>query len=169
MCCTPFEYLLVDVKDYMGDDASDGNLCRAVFALDAAPVESVSAAFDRWCRGVLGRRLAKRLPSLMNLMEEPWMLAQTLREWEERNIRRGREEGIGIGVLRGREEERRLLCNQAARRFGGTTADAIRPLLGSMRDEAELAAVGVLIVDSETGTDLLDGMRRLAKSNGHRA
>ena len=195
-----FEYLLVDVKDYMGDDASDGNLCRAVFALDAAPVESVSAAFgrvvellreaadetlsrsfDRWCRGVLGRRLAKRLPSLMNLMEEPWMLAQTLREWEERNIRRGREEGIGIGVLRGRkegvdigvlrgrEEERRLLCNQAARRFGGTTADAIRPLLGSMRDEAELAAVGVLIVDSETGTDLLDGVRRLAKSNGHRA
>ena len=74
-----FEYRLVDVKAHMGDDASDGNLCRAVFALDAAPAESVSAAFarvvellreaadetlsrsfDRWCRGVLGRRLAKR-------------------------------------------------------------------------------------------------------------
>ena len=85
------------------------------------------------------------------------MLAQTLREWEERNIRHGRE------------EERRLLRNLAARRFGDTTADAVRPLLGSMRDEAGLAAAGVLIVDSETGSELLDGMRRLAKSNDHRA
>ena len=121
------------------------------------------------------------------------MLAQTLREWEESNIRRGREEGIGIGVRRGRkegvkrgrkegvkrgreegirrgrEESVRLLCNLAARRFGGATADAIRPLLGSMRDEAKLAAGGELIVDSETGTDLLDGMRCLARSNDSRA
>ena len=41
------EYRLVDVKARMGDDASDGNLCRAVFALDAAPAEGVPAAFGR--------------------------------------------------------------------------------------------------------------------------
>ena len=172
-------YRLVDVKAHMGDGAADGNLARAVFALDAARADGVSAAvervakllgeaadealsrsFRRWCRGVLGRRLTKRLPSLANLTEDPFMLAQTLREWEKRSIRRGREEG----VRRGREESARLLCNLAARRFGGATADAIRPLLGSMRDEISLAAVGALIVDSETGTELLDGMRRLAQS-----
>ena len=105
------------------------------------------------------------------------MLAQTLREWEQRNIRRGREEGreegidIGVrrGVKRGREAERRRLCGLAARRFGGTTAEAIRPLLGSMRDEAEFAAVGALIVDSETAAELIDGVRRLARSNDSRA
>ena len=85
------------------------------------------------------------------------MLAQTLQEWKERNIRRGRE------------EDRRLLCGLAARRFGGRMADALRPLLGSMRDEAGLKAVGVLIVDSETGAELIDGMRRLAQSNDSRA
>ena len=168
----------------MGDDATDGNLARAVFALDAARADGVPAAagrvaellgeaadealsrsFKRWCRGVLGRRLTKRLPGLANLTEDPFMLAQTLWEWERRSIRRGREEG----VRRGREESARLLRNLAARRFGGTTADAIQPLLGSMRDEAALAAVGALIVDSETGTELLDGVRRLARSNDHSA
>ena len=32
-------------------------------------------------------------------------------------------------------------------------ADAIRPLLGSMHDEAELVAVGVLIVEQQDGVD----------------
>lgn len=189
-----FAYRLVDVKGYAGDHASDGNLCRAVFALDAARPEDVAAAlarvaellreaadptltrlFERWCRGVLGRRFAKRLSNLANLMEEPPMLGQTLREWEQRNFRRGREEGVHIGVRRGREEgvrrgreeERRLLCSLAARRFGDATADAIRPLLGSLHDEARFAAVGALIVDSGSGAELLDGTRRLAKPNNH--
>ena len=185
-------YRLVDVKQHMGDDAADGNLARAVFALDAARADGVPAAagrvaellgeaadealsrsFKRWCRGVLGRRLTKRLPGLANLTEDPFMLAQTLWEWEKRSIRRGREEGVRRGreegVRRGREESARLLRNLAARRFDGATADAIRPLLGSMRDEAALAAVGALIVDSETGTELLDGVRRLARSNDHSA
>ena len=119
------------------------------------------------------------------------MLGQTLREWEQHNFRRGREEGIHIGVRRGREEgvrrgreegvrrgreegvrrgreeERRLLCSLAARRFGDATADAIRPLLGSLHDEARFAAVGALIVDSRSGAELLDGTRRLAKPNNH--
>ena len=187
-----FAYRLVDVKDYVGDDAADGNLCRAAFALDAASAEgapvsvgraaellgeasdgALSRSFELWCRGVSGRRLAKRLPRLANLTEEPLMLAQTLREWEEHNIQRGREEGlqlgreegVGIGVRR----ERRLLCGLAARRFGGATADAIRPLLGSMRGENELAAAGALIVDSGTAAELLDSIRRLARSNDSRA
>ena len=116
-----------------------------------------------------------------------------IRRGREEGIQRGRKEGIGIGVRRGRkegvkrgrkegiqrgreegirrgrEESVRLLCNLAARRFGGTTADAVKPLLGSMRDEAVLDAAGALIVDSGTGAELLDGMRRLARSSDSRA
>ena len=92
------------------------------------------------------------------------MLAETIREWEERNYRRGyeegrrlaREEGSGLGWL---------LCHMAALRFGDATADAIRPLLNSMRDEAQITAVGMLIIDSTTAAELVDGTRRLAKEN----
>ena len=74
------------------------------------------------------------------------MLAETIREWEEHNVKRGREEG--------REENRRLLCHMAALRFGDATADAIRPLLNSIRDGAQITAVGRLIIDSKTAEEL---------------
>lgn len=86
------------------------------------------------------------------------MLAETIRE--ERNVKRGREEG--------REENRRLLCHMVALRFGDATADAIRPLLNSMRDGAQITAVGRLIIDSKTAEELIAGTRRLAKPNDQR-
>ena len=108
------------------------------------------------------------------------MLAETLLEWEERKIgeglKRGREEGLergreegleqGLkrGLERGREEERRLLRSLAAQRFGSGTAEAIRPLLGSMRDAASLAEAGTLIVDCGTGAELLEGVRNLCRT-----
>ena len=89
------------------------------------------------------------------------MLAETLLEWEERKIR----EGLERGLEEGREEERHLLRSLAARRFGGETAEAIRPLLGSMSDAARLAEAGVLIVDCKTGTELLEGVRSLCRAD----
>ena len=108
------------------------------------------------------------------------MLAETLLEWEElkigeglergreegleRGLERGREEGLERGREEGREEERRLLRSLAAQRFGGETAQAIRPLLGSMRDAERLAEAGALIVACETGAELLEGVRGLCRS-----
>ena len=89
------------------------------------------------------------------------MLAETLREWEEHKI--------SEGLQRGREEERQLLRSLAARRFGEATAEAIWPLLSSMRDAAPLAEVGILIVECKTGAELLKGARGLAAPNSHRA
>ena len=109
------------------------------------------------------------------------MLVETLREWEEHKIneglqrgrkeglQRGREEGLRQGMERGREEERKLLRSLAARRFGGATAEAIWPLLGSMHDTALLAEVGALIVECKTGADLLEDARGLVEPNSHRA
>ena len=98
------------------------------------------------------------------------MLAQTLREWEERTFQRGREEGREEGRRRGREEGRLLLCDLAARRFGAPTGEALGSLLAPMGDAALPAEVGALIVDSETAAELLEGARRLATgrdSRGH--
>ena len=183
-----FEYRLIDVKDYLGDHARDGNLARAVFALDAAPIEDISAplhrvaellreaadpalsrSFEQWCRGVLGEHLANRLLELTNLTEEH-MLAETIREWEERSVKRGREEGREEereeGIRRGREEKRQLLCGMVAQRFGGTAADDIKPLMGAIQDETQFTAVGALIIDSTTRAELLASTRRLVKPNG---
>ena len=97
------------------------------------------------------------------------MLAETIREWEERNYRRGYEEGLRLAREEkreeGREGNRRLLCHMAALRFGDATADAIRPLLSAMQDRSQFTAVGMLIIDSTTAAELVDGTRRLAKEN----
>ena len=144
---------------------------------------SLDGSFDEWRDGVLAPRFGA-LPSLASLKEEPTMLAETLLEWEEskieeglergreegleRGLQRGREEGLeqGLkrGLERGREEERRLLRSLAARRFGSGTAEAIRPLLGSMRDAASLAEAGALIVECKTGAELLEGVRNLCRT-----
>ena len=173
-----FAYQLVDAKDFAGDHAPDGNAARAALALEAASAENLEAAmrrvsellveaadpsldgsFDQWSHGVLAPRFGA-LPSFASFKEEPTMLAETLLEWEELKI----GEGLERGLERGREEERRLLRSLAARRFGGETAAAIRPLLSSLRDAESLAEAGALIVDCKTGAELLEGVRGLCRT-----
>ena len=62
-------------------------------------------------------------------------------------VREGREEG--------REEERRLLCRQAARRFGADTAGRLADALAAVADPARLAQVGEWIIECETAADLM--------------
>ena len=99
---------LIDAKDYAGDDAADGNLARAVLALDAAPAQGLAPALERaaallsatddqelwrsfvaWCGGTLSPRLGGQMPALVN-DKETTMLAETLREWDEQKIAEGR-------------------------------------------------------------------------------
>ena len=166
-----FAYRLVDASQFAGDHALDGNIARAALALDATSAPGLVAAlgrmlellgatddpslrhsFELWCRGVLEPRFGDGLPSLASLTEEPSMLAETLLEWEERKI--------SEGLQRGREE---LLRSLVARRFGSSTAEALRPLLGTMRDAARFADVGSLVVECKTDVELLEGVRRLAE------
>ena len=167
-------YRLIDAKDYAGDDAADGNLARAVLALDAASVEGVSAALDRaaalfsaaddqelwqsfvaWCVGVLSPRLDGELPTLMN-NKEPTMLAETLRERDELKI----NEGIRTGRREVLAEERALLCSQARRRFDAATGAELAIFLAGIEDGTELARIGALIIDCNSGTDFLARARR---------
>ena len=117
-------YRLIDAKDYVGDDVADGNLARAVLALDAASVEGVSPALTRagtlfsaaddqelwqsfvaWCGGMLSPRLGGLLPTLVN-NKETTMLAET-RERGEMKIDEGRREGMRAGRREGIRTGRR--------------------------------------------------------------
>ena len=72
------------------------------------------------------------------------MLAETLREWEERLVSEGREEGRRTGREEGRrtgrEEERALLRRLAEQRFDAKTADALARLLAAADDASTRSA-----------------------------
>ncbi len=169
-----YELRVVDAKDYAGDDAADGNLARALMAVDAAPAEGLAAvlrraaellaatgdeelarSFEAWCDGVLRPRLKRRLPGLANMMEAPTMLEETLREWEERKLDEGRREGRQEARREGLAAERALLCSQAGRRFGAAVGTELAGVLAGVEDSDELARVGALIIDCGSGLDLL--------------
>ena len=57
------------------------------------------------------------------------MLAETLREWEERLVSEGRRAGREEGRRTGREEERAFLRRLAEQRFDAKTVAALALLL----------------------------------------
>ena len=59
------------------------------------------------------------------------------------------------GLEHGRAEERALLCRLAARKFDDT-AQRLAVLLEQTADADRLAQAGVLIIECETGAELLD-------------
>ena len=70
--------------------------------------------------------------------------------------RRGYERGHQRGLEHGRADERALLCRQAARKFDDDTAQRLAALLEQTADADRLAQAGVLIIECETGAELLD-------------
>ena len=89
---------------------------------------------------------------------ETLMEAKT-REFEERAIARGREQGITQGIAQGRAEERVLLRSLAERRFGTETAARTAELLAGVEDAEGLIEAGGWIVDCRTGEELLERLR----------
>ena len=92
------------------------------------------------------------------------MLAETLREWDEQKIAEGRregrlagrQEGRREGRLVGRQEGRRdVLCSLASRRFGAAAGAELEAVLAGVEDASELARIGALIIDCDSGQDFL--------------
>ena len=181
---TRFTYALLDVRRFERDVLALGlqaapagvNFAAAQFALENASAEDLPAAmaavarllkaeselrlaesFGMWVEGVLEPRLGVRLPSLMGMMEEPPMLAETLDEWAEEKFRLGRVAGLEQGM----ERERALLVRMAQRRFDADVAEALSKLVGGVDDPDRLAEVGELVVDCATGRELLDRAGRI--------
>ena len=188
-----FKYALVEVRRFapgalalgLRGDASGVNFALAQFALENASAENLpvdmaamarllkaegelglAESFAMWVEGVLEPMLGVRLPSLMNMMEEPPMLAETLDEWAEEKYQQGRVAGMERGMERGHfkgrvEGERALLIRLAQRRFGADIAEALSKLVGGVDDPDRLAQVGDMVVDCATGRELLDRASRM--------
>ena len=91
------------------------------------------------------------------------MLAEALRERDEMKIDEGRligeQEGRRAGRQEGRgevlAEERALLSSLASRRFGTATGAKLEAVLSGVEDVLELARIGALIIDCDSGPDFL--------------
>ena len=69
-----------------------------------------------------------------------------------------RRDAFADGRREGLAHERALLVRQAARRFGADTGRRLEARLRAVEDPGRLEQVGVLIVDCETGEQLLGGI-----------
>ena len=141
--------------------------------LRAAGDEHLARAFMAWLRW--GLRAAGRLPSgagdaLAQLQETQTMLEETVREWTrewlEQGLEQGIEQGHAQGLEQGRDEERALLCRQAARKFDGASAERLAAALVGVTDAERLGRVGDWIIECATASDLLARVRRDNGSGG---
>ena len=73
----------------------------------------------------------------------------------ERGLAQGVERGLAQGVECGLAQERSLLREQAARKFGAAVGEALARRLESASDAEALRDIGVLIIDCTDGAELL--------------
>ena len=74
-------------------------------------------------------------------------LVERAAEWPKQWLREGFEQGL--------EQQRTLLCRQAATRFGHETAARLAEELAAIDDPERLAEVGDWLVRCDTGADFL--------------
>ena len=173
------------VGDYRDEDLPQRNLVSALIALEnSRSAESLRRAVDaladwlrgpgeqalkrsfgEWIRQVLwpGRFGSAELPSIPRLEEVRMMLAERVKEWTEEWLREGREQGLEEGLEKGRAEERALLCRMAGRKFDAETAQGLSGLLDGLTDPGKLNEIGEWIIECDTGADLLERARDVAK------
>ena len=88
------------------------------------------------------------------IMREVSALEKNTERWLEGH----RRDAFADGRREGLAHERALLVRQAARRFGADTGRRLEARLRAVEDPGRLEQVGVLIVDCETGEQLLGGI-----------
>ena len=106
-----------------------------------------------WGRQVLQRVVpaGAEVPPLRSVEDIGVTLVERAAEWPKQWLREGREQGLKEGL----EQERALLCRQAAARFGVHTAERLAELLAPIADAERLAEVGDWLVRCETGDQFL--------------
>ena len=174
--------------DLMGSRLPPDNRMTTLIGLETSPVEArarlLVEAFERYpgeeekglregyharVRPPGGRYGDVGLPSFEEMERElrasrggkemATLMEARTREFEERAIARGREQGITQGIAQGRAEERALLRSLAERRFGAETAARTAELLAGVEDAEGLIEAGGWIVDCRTGEELLERLR----------
>ena len=82
-------------------------------------------------------------------------LAQGVERGLAQGMERGLAQGMEQGVERGLAQERSLLREQAAHKFGATVGEELARRLESTSDAEALRDIGVLIIDCTDGAELL--------------
>ena len=94
-------------------------------------------------------------------------LLERVAEWPKQWLREGREQGRAQGFAEGREQghtqgfaqgvnqQRALLCRQAAARFDADTAARLADLLAPIADPERLAEIGDWLVRCDTAAEFL--------------
>ena len=91
-------------------------------------------------------------------VEELMREVSTLEKNTERWLEGHRRDAFADGQRETLAHERSLLVRMAARRFGADTGRRLEARLRAVKDPGHLERVGDLIVDSETGEQLLGGL-----------
>ncbi len=102
-----------------------------------------------------------------SLQEGIDMIVERLREEREEWRQEGRSEGLAQGLAQGRSEERAkglerergLLRGQIARKFGDETAEKWSAHVSAFDDDDRLRELSGMIIDCETGEELLRRLR----------
>ena len=87
--------------------------------------------------------------------DEMTTLHLRVKEWEAEWLRQGIAQGMAQGMERGLAQERSLLREQAARKFGAAVGEELARRLESASDAEALREIGVLIIDCAEGAELL--------------
>ena len=116
----------------------------------------LTAAFTEWVAQVLLPRRFRGSVSgpLPRLEEVRAMLAETVQEWTAEWVEQGREQGHEQGIQQGLQDQRVLLCRQAARKFDAAAGERLAVLLEGVTDSDRLAQVGDWIIECGTADDL---------------
>jgi len=110
-------------------------------------------AFVDWIRQIAGRLApaGASVAPIRTLEEANMSLVERVAEWPKQWLREGRAQGLTQGV----DQQRALLCRQAAVRFDADTAARLAHLLAPVADPERLAEVGVWLVRCDTATEFL--------------
>ena len=170
-----------------------GALKLLIDLLRAAGDDHLTRAFATWLRQ--GLRWAGRPPAdgrepLAELQETRTMLEENVQEWTRewleqgraqgieqgraqgieqgraQGVEQGRAQGIEQGIEQGRDEERALLCRQAARKFDAAAAEGLAGALAGVTDPERLGRVGDWIIECATASELLGRVRGDGRSGG---
>ena len=131
--------------------------------------EELRRGFVDWIRQIAEPLVpaGAAVPAIRTLEEAGMSLVERVAEWPKQWLQEGREQGLAEGraqgVAEGREQgltqgvdqQRALLCRQAAARFDAATAARLADLLAPVADPERLAEVGDWLVRSDTAAEFL--------------
>ena len=129
----------------------------------ASVVAWLAATMPRLFSSADGEEIESIALGLFEEEDEMTTLHLRVKEWEAEWLRqgiaqgmeRGLAQGVEQGVERGLAQERSLLREIAARKFGAAVGEALARRLESASDAEALRDIGVLIIDCADGAELL--------------